>query len=228
MVTSKHNHQTFTLIMMIITITLITTILLPKIDACSCLANVNQPQYCNTDFFALLHITDEKMDEKSMNLVYHFQPLSIINDKQRLLNTYRTLHTYASSAACGIKLKPGDRYLIGGNLDRENDRNRLLLHLCSSYVEHYVRGMAVLTKDFHSLLQNCRSFDDKTTSVMIDNEVGNKEIESVDHQQRNNTNHQLEREGTPIINFPQWGLTEDDIIQRRSRRRQQRKNYKSQ
>ncbi|KAH7638337.1 hypothetical protein HUG17_9443 [Dermatophagoides farinae] len=223
-VVSDKHHKAFggMPIRIIIIVILMTSITTPVIDACSCLMP-DEPQYCSTDFFALLHITDEKSNEQSMSVDYHFEPISVISDEQRLLTTYKSLHTYGSSAACGVKLKPGERYLIGGNVDRYH--GRLLLDLCRSYVEPYVRGLAVMTKDFHSLLQHCRS-SDKTASV-IDNVVAvDRETESITTDPTTFvTNHQLEREGKPIIRFPLLGLTEDDI-RRLPPRRQQRKSHR--
>ncbi|OTF84079.1 hypothetical protein BLA29_009516, partial [Euroglyphus maynei] len=166
---AKHNGQTIALIIMAVMATWIGII-----EACSCLAQSDQPRYCGTDFFALLLITDEQTNDKSMSREYHFQPISIISDKQRLLDTYNTLYTYSSSAACGVKLRPGDRYLIGGNVDRQH--GRLLLQLCRSFVERYVRPSTVMTEDFQILLQHCGSSDQNENAVVID-----KRIESIGH-----------------------------------------------
>lgn len=131
---------------------------------------------------------------------------------------YKHLHTSSLSSACGVeRLRPGERYLIGGNLNRKLDR--LTLDLCRSYVEHLSDdggGPSVGTKEFQSLLENCN----KVNKLHEDDDRRRKPkpatTATIEHENREPIEHLvvdqddlvydggLEREDDSKAEFLQW------------------------
>nr|CAD2125922.1 unnamed protein product [Meloidogyne enterolobii] len=90
------------------------------VNACTCLPATIEENYCGSDWVAhILSLKKENINETdgfSREIRYTVKILDIYKDKicQKTKNKY-FVYTASQSAACGVNLKIGKEYLIGGN-----------------------------------------------------------------------------------------------------------------
>ncbi|XP_046442150.1 tissue inhibitor of metalloproteinase-like [Daphnia pulex] len=119
-------------------------------DGCSCSKRHPQEHYCSADFVVLAHVKRIVHDRSEWSRAYkvRIKKEFKVTESGRQALSYGRILTPSHDASCGIRLKPGRRYLLTGNIRS----GKPWINLCN-FVHDWDRMTPIQRKGFRRLYQ---------------------------------------------------------------------------
>jgi len=120
------------------------------VDGCSCIKRHPQEHYCTADFVVLAHVKRIVQSNAKYNLAYkvRIKKEFKVTEQGRAALAYGRILTPSHDASCGIRLKPGRRYVLSGTINQ----GKPWINLCNWH-EEWDRMTSVQRKGFRKLYE---------------------------------------------------------------------------